>query len=223
MNSAIYVLIAMLILILIFVLIYILVIKRHKKPANIVTSTPFAQIIPTSPTTPFSSIIPTAQSTPFTPIPGSNLVTCDKVVNITGKKIPSYYLSNMPIPKASINDCGVACQQTSGCNWFTFSQPNNCYLSNGNPVTTRISGFKIPTNPDQICPTYSRILNTDVNGYDILSSGISLPDEKTCQSYCTANPICDFYSYGSNTCYLKQASTDLESTLGVIIQNPLTT
>ncbi|XP_051247113.1 coagulation factor XI isoform X3 [Dicentrarchus labrax] len=124
---------------------------------------------------------------------------------------------------ADYEECQRACTRDSACQFFTFLKQDftsptvryKCHLKFSWPVPripeiirldTRISGFSqrmhITQNLNTECEG-KLFPNTDI----IISNIVVLPtaSPEHCQTYCSAHPLCTYFTYTSHTfnCYLK--------------------
>nr|CEL69262.1 TPA: PAN domain-containing protein [Neospora caninum Liverpool] len=112
---------------------------------------------------------------------------------------------------AGPNACQIACQETAGCQYWTFvSQTSACYLKDSRALLGYKHGADtvgMISGPRDCLPPISG--NVDYVGYDVekVENG-QVTSAAACQHLCRAIPQCFYFTWVSkeNNCYLKNSS-----------------
>lgn len=149
-----------------------------------------------------------------------NTQKCPIYSKITSIDIPGFDMAGNPHPNVKTDvDCQSLCNNTQGCNWYTYNKSsNNCYLKQGNNKPNVITSFKIVDTSNNIeCPTYSRMTNIDIPGFDISENPENdVNTEVNCQNACDNKLSCNWYNFDtiSNNCWIKQGQPNTNVVTG---------
>ncbi|KAJ3327028.1 hypothetical protein HDU76_012422 [Blyttiomyces sp. JEL0837] len=115
--------------------------------------------------------------------------------------LPGLDMPNQPSTQSTADICLDICAATQGCLYVNYIlDTRQCWLKGGSPQSSNRRNIGFGVNY-RVCANQVVVPGQDVPGYDLGQIGFTTSCD--CAAVCQNTQGCDFYNYGSGTCWLK--------------------